>query len=326
MDTYSGIAKSAINAAYALTHAIRPHVATSVSIMGGPFSIIAVGVKQEFVDELVCYLQHLESLWSRFIISSDITSLNNAEGKPVTVAPETVTLVNKLIEGWQLSDGHFDPTTLPLTVANGYASSRVDSSKITQLPTSARWPGNMEAIEVDENACRITLPVGTTLDPGGLGKGLAADLAVQWALDRQVDGIMVGANGDVRVSGSPPDGTAWRIGVEHPYHRDQEIGQVSLIDGAVVTSSRVTNQWETPSGITHHIINPATGFQAKTTVLSSTVVAATAVVGEVLAKLPFMIPIPEAIEQIHALGGSACIVDDQLMMHTSFGWEQYVNR
>jgi thiamine biosynthesis lipoprotein len=321
---YSDIARGAIRAASELVTNVRQHVQKNAQIMGGHFSVTVVEADSSLADEVIDYLHGLEALWSRFLPTSEVSQLNNSPGVPVQVSPETLTLVQLLIDGFRLTNGLFDPTTLPLTLANGYSSSHVDPTRTTVLPESATWPGDIESIVINDVTHTVTLPLGTTLDPGGLGKGLAADLAVELAMSRGAHGALVSANGDVRASGVSPDGRSWRIGVEHPLEKHLEIAQVHISDGAVVTSSQMTNRWKTDAGDTHHIIDTKTGTSAKTEVLSATVVSAQAALGEVLAKLAFLLPIEDAVAMIAANGSQVCVVDAKMMMHTSAGWNEYL--
>ena len=86
------------------------------------------------LEGAVDHLCHLEDLWSRFITDSDISRINTGAGQPVAVAPETILLVETMKNAWELTQGRYDPTVLPILVANGYASSRVDPTATTVLP------------------------------------------------------------------------------------------------------------------------------------------------------------------------------------------------
>jgi thiamine biosynthesis lipoprotein len=48
------------------------------------------------------------------------------------------------------------------------------------------------------------VPVGVTLDPGGIGKGLAADLTACLLTDSGACGALVNLGGDLRAVGRPP--------------------------------------------------------------------------------------------------------------------------
>ncbi len=323
MSDFSKIAEQALTSARTMAIKFRPHLAKTTFVMGGDFHIDIVGEGNELMNSTIELLADLERKWSRFLPDSEISRLNWAEGQALKVSDETLLLVEKLIEGWNATGGLFDPTTLPRTIANGYAQSHSDASRITSLPVTATWPGDVAGIVLNREKHLIKLPLGTTLDGGGLGKGLAADLAVEHIMKNGALGAMVNANGDVRVSGDSPDGNAWRIGIEHPMDAKQEIAQVQIVDGAIVTSSRVHKVWDGVDGSTHHLINPKSGLSAQTKVLTTTVISATSAQGEVLAKLPFFLTLEDAFNEISILGAQACVIDEDMVMHTTTGWQDY---
>lgn len=323
MSDFSKITEQALASARTIAIKFRPHEMKTTFVMGGNFHIDIVEAGHELMDSTVELLANLELEWSRFIPNSEISRLNWAQGQALKVSDVTLLLVEKLIEGWNATGGLFDPTTLPRTISNGYAQSHSDTSRITSLPVTATWPGDVAGIVINREKHLIQLPVGTTLDAGGLGKGLAADLAVEHIMRNGASGAMVNANGDVRISGESPDGKAWRIGIEHPMDSKQEIAQVQIVDGAIVTSSRVHKVWNVQSGSTHHLIDPKSGLSAQTKVLTATVISATAAQGEVLAKLPFFLPLEEAFNQMTNSGAQACVVDEDMKMHMTSGWQDY---
>src|SRR2546428_658254 len=78
----------------------------------------------------------------------------------------------------------------------------------------------------------VRLPVGTGFDPGGIGKGLAADSVVDELRADGAAGVCVNIGGDVRVEGDSPSGEAWTVAVEHP-DRPGAIARVGIRRGAV---------------------------------------------------------------------------------------------
>ena len=73
----------------------------------------------------------------------------------------------------------------------------------------------------------MTLPPGVGFDPGGIGKGLAADLVVDLLLDGGAAGACVDLGGDGRMAGEPPTG-GWRVGIGNPYVDGELIAVVGL--------------------------------------------------------------------------------------------------
>ena len=88
---------------------------------------------------------------------------------------------------------------LPELIASGYAASVVAPDLVTTLPASASAPGRLASLTLDGSSVRM--PVGTTLDPGGIGKGLAADIICEFGLAEGAWGIMAEISGDIVVAG-----------------------------------------------------------------------------------------------------------------------------
>jgi FAD:protein FMN transferase len=135
-------------------------------------------------------------------------------------------------------------------------------------------------VGVDDRG-RVVRPPGVRLDSGGLGKGLAADMAALTV----PDGIRyaISCGGDLAVGG-PSATPPWEVAVfgarsGEPVHR------LRVRAGGVATSGITSRLWRRPDGtFAHHLIDPATGDPAWTGLLAATAVAATTLDAEVLAK------------------------------------------
>ena len=241
--------------------------------MASRVHVVVVGGPDGLVGVLHTRLRQLEARWSRFLADSDISRLNHAHGRQTSVAPDTVTLVQTMQSAWSATAGRYDPTTLPVLVANGYDRSIEDPSRVTVLPSSARYSGGMGAIEVDEAACVVTLPEGTALDPGGIGKGLAADLGVTLLLDHGARGASVAIGGDIAMDGDPPAADGWHVTVEHPDPTRGDVCTVAVSSGGVATSSTCSRRWEFAGRRHHHLIDPVLGHEADTDLAAVTVIA-----------------------------------------------------
>jgi thiamine biosynthesis lipoprotein len=137
-------------------------------------------------------------------------------------------------------------------------------------------------IAVDHGDSIVRLPPGTGFDPGGIGKGLAADLVVAAAMDEGAAGVCVNVGGDLRVAGQAPAGGSWTVAVEHPA-RATPIALLDLAAGAVATSTTLLRRWTVDGRRRHHLIDPRTGGPSDSDVDVMTVVAGEAWRAEVLA-------------------------------------------
>ena len=316
-DLHSSIASDAIRAAQG--NAGAPTVSRQFATMGTVSNLLIVGGTDDMLDDLVRTAGHLESLWSRFIADSDISRLNNAEGEPTVVNPLTAKLVAEMLAARTLTDGEYDPTILPKLIAEGYAASRVNAKNITTLPASARWPVDPTGTVIADNV--VTLPLGVTLDSGGIGKGLAADILTSMALERGALGALVEMGGDVRIAGTPPDGSHWRLGIEDPFVEERSIAKVNLLDGAIATSSTLKRSWDKDGKTANHLINVHTGESMTTNVVTVSVIAVSASIAEVITKAGFTRR--DFLTWVPTLGAAAFVVYRDGTTAQSANWKDY---
>ncbi|MEM9565505.1 MAG: FAD:protein FMN transferase [Actinomycetota bacterium] len=267
--------------------------------MGSTVEIVVIGVAdRRTVDAAVARIEELERRWSRFIDTSEVAELNRNAGAPVAVSDDTRLLVELACDAWRRTGGRFDPTVLRAVEAIGYTGSfgprmpdpgelpcptlasprrATSSSGIARpiTPTPTRAPDACAAIVVDRRARTVRLPPGVGFDPGGIGKGLAADLV---SFDLGAAGAVggcVNVGGDLRVWGRGPHGPRWRIGVGG--------GTFELTDAGVATSGVERRSWVVDGEPVHHLIDPATGTPASTGTVGVSVVAGSAWLAETCA-------------------------------------------
>ena len=296
---------------------------TSFRVMGSGARVVTVGGPEELTDVARRRLAHLEACWSRFLPDSDVSRLNRADGQSVTVDPATVTLLTHLVAAWRATGGAFDPTLLPAVVAAGYEASWDDPTTRTSLSAGLSLRGRPEGIVVDPSTATARLPRGTTVDPGGLGKGLAADLVSVELVGAGASGALVSVGGDVRMAGQAPRPEGWHVDVEDPFVPDRVLTRVVLSDGGAATSSTLARSWSRGGRRRHHLIDPATGMSAATAVIAATVIASTAAWAEAFAKLPLVVGAATALSQLDALGLPGVVVGASGEVASSSAWDRF---
>jgi len=290
-----------------------------VIVVGGPVTLLEVA--RELTEEL-------ELRWSRFKPSSEISRLNAHRAEPVRVSPDTLALIQRALDGAHITSGRYDPTVLGAVLQAGYDR----SFELLAEPAAARQrlPGSppprlrrgWEGIAVDEAASTVTLPGGVGFDPGGIGKGYAADLLVAELLRQGAAGVCANLGGDLRVEGEPPAGRSWRVAIEHPLWNTR-VATVGLHGGAVATSSRTRRAWGPPQDRRHHLIDPATGLPAQSGVATASVIAAEAWQAEVLAKALFIGGLDAGFDLLEQTGTDGLLIDDDGAMHPSAGFGRF---
>lgn len=232
-------------------------------------------------------LRRLERRWSRFRADSEISRLNAAGGRAIAVSPDTLVLIARAVRGWRASAGLFDPTVHEAMLAHGYDR----DFALVRSPAPARAPirspraaPGCGGIDIDLAASTVRLPTGVTVDPGGLGKGLAADFVSGELRRAGAAGVLVNVGGDIRVRGAAPAPEGWPVAVGHPWWSGVELFRAAVGRGAVVTSSTLRRRWVSAAGEVHHVLDPRTGRPARGRIVAATVFAGSAWRAEVLTK------------------------------------------
>jgi FAD:protein FMN transferase len=294
---------------------------TRFRAMGSDVHVLVVGGSIRLLDVARELVEDLEEKWSRFRPTSEISRLNERTGTPVRVSPETVGLVERALEGARLTQGRYDPTVLGAVLRAGYDRS---FELLTDETTGNGSPLRMgyQGIEVDPVRSLVTLPGGVGFDPGGIGKGYAADLLAQELIREGAAGVCANLGGDLRVRGRGPAGGSWPVGIEHPLD-PKAIQTLCLADGAVATSTRLRRVWGPQDERRHHLIDPESGRPAASGLLSASVVAAEGWQAEVVAKAAFVSGLARGLALIAATGTEGLLIDDPGSAYPSFGLSRF---
>jgi thiamine biosynthesis lipoprotein len=232
-------------------------------------------------------LREADRALTRFDPASELCALNRDPRAAVPASPLVRDLVRAAAWAGARSEGLVDATLVGPIEAAGYAESRTGAMPAPLAAALAAAPPRRPAraashwawadLAVDP-AGRVVRPPGVRIDSGGIGKGLAVDVAAA----RLPAGIRyaIGCGGDLAVGGSG----AWQIAVDDA-HTGAEAHRLLVQKGGVATSGINARIWRRADGsYAHHLIDPATGEPAWTGLVAATAVAASALEAEVLAK------------------------------------------
>lgn len=266
----------------------------------------------------------LEQCWSRFRPDSELSTMNARAGRgPQPVSEDYLLLVTRMREAWELSGGLFDPTVLPSMTTLGYdadfatvaARTAIPATDIAVLPA----PG-MSGVVIDEKAMTVALPAGVGLDPGAIGKGLAADVIAEEFHLAGADGVLVNLGGDVSIAGQLDE--PWAIGVDDErLPRDLDDRTLQVLEFplgtarlGVATSTVLKRRWAQGR---HHVIDPRTGSMAHSDLVQVTVADSSAWQAEVIATTALLQHSTDALAWLEASGTPALLLtDDDLQLTT----------
>ena len=266
-------------------------------------------------------LDELERRWSRFLPDSEVSVLNRAGAAPVLVSPATSALIARAVEGWRITDGRFDPTVLGDVVRAGYDRSFERLPAVAHAGVSDRQQGCAE-VEVDERVNVVRLPPRVAFDPGGIGKGYAADLVVDRLMRAGAGGACVNVGGDVRVAGPAPGSRSWAVGVLDPF-TEAPVDTVFVDDGGVATTSRTKRAWLADGEPAHHVIDPASGRPVASGLAAVTTVASESWVAEVFSKAAFVAGLDDGLEFLEGHGVAGLFIDDRGRQVTTAAWGEF---
>jgi thiamine biosynthesis lipoprotein len=193
----------------------------------------------------------------------------------------------------------------------------------TSLASDVLPQGDPAGVRVDADAGVVQLPAGTSLDPGGLGKGLAADIVTAELLAAGARGALVEIGGDVRVRGVPPEPDRWAIELR-PDSTDGPSRIVDLVDGAVATSTTRLRTWRWNGLEHHHLVDPSTLTASARDVVSCTVVAGSGAWAEAFTKVAFATGAAGALERYAAHGLAASVTTADGALHTTPAWKDFL--
>ncbi len=211
-----------------------------------------------------------EQALSRFRPDSDLSRLNSAHGEWVAVDRRLIDALRSALRARDDTGGRYDPTILPALEAAGYDRS-FEELRERAPATADGWRPNA-SVELDVAASRARVEPGAAVDLGGIGKGFAAERALQTMTGAwpALPGALVDLGGDIAVCGAPPDGGPWRLSIADPRGSAAELATVAVRAGAAATSGRDQRRFG-PAGRLHHLIDPTTGSPAEQGPLAVTV-------------------------------------------------------
>ena len=219
----------------------------------------------------------LEQCWSRFRPDSELNRLNARAGLgPQEVSRDLEALVCTMLDAGAWTDGAFDPTVLAQMNRLGYDAdfaTGIAREGRAALEQTLRPVAGTDGIVVNPTAHTVILPAGVGIDPGGIGKGLAADIVADEIHAAGAQGILVNIGGDVSTRGSA-DGSPWVVGIQDDRYADSPVIAQVTLDGpyrAIATSSSLRRRWQGR----HHVLDPRTGLPSTSDLAQVSVLAPT---------------------------------------------------
>ena len=238
------------------------------------------------IEKSTQYIHESERRFTRFSNDSELSQLNNMNGAWFHASSELFEVVQLAKSFFEQTHGLFDPSILPDLNRIGYDRSMdlIRANGVNGLPTpSSRLDFTFDEILFNPEELLISLPVGLTLDLGGIAKGWIAEQAAH-ILSDYASACGVSAGGDMFLIGLPNSQTGWPVSLEDPRNPGEDLALLNIPPGGVATSSVSKRIWKQGDKVRHHLIDPRTHEPAETKWLSVTVIATETSLCEAFAK------------------------------------------
>lgn len=293
----------------------------SITVVAGNEAVAHAAATAGFAE-----IRRLEELLSTWISTSELSRVNASAGiKPIHVSTETLTVVHRAMQAAEMTDGGFNiaigPAVEAWSVTNGQLIP--EESELDAL----RPLVDLRAVHVDVRKQAIYLDkAGMRIDVGGIGKGYAADQAVE-ALRRAgaIAGV-VALSGDIKTFGRLPGGKLFPVGIQHPRKDGSVLAWIDLQDEAISTAGDYERFFEREGVRYHHILDPRT-LQPARSCQSVTIVAREGIWADGLDTGIFVMGPESGMRLVEALPDvEAIIVDHEGHVHVSSGLRDRVRK
>ncbi len=242
-------------------------------------------------------IMRLDELFSTGDENSEIYGLNAGGGGELS--DETALLIRRSVEIWEQTYGLFDISIYPVMRLWGFTDGNFKVPESGELEETLTLVGADRLVLTERDGVTVlSMPEGVQIDLGGIVKGYADDRVAGIFAEYGIEDAIINLGGDVRVMGTRPDGTPWRVGIRDPEDSDGYLGGLALSDVTVVTSGGYERYFEDEeTGVRyHHIIDPRTGISADSGLISVSVISSDGTLADALSTAIFVMGTEDALE------------------------------
>lgn len=266
-------------------------------------------------------IDDLSKILSNYDPESIITRLNN-EGCIAEPPKELTEVISLSKEYNEITKGAFEISINPVldlwSEGLWKESEEIQQQKISE---ALELVGS-DKIIIDGNSIKLE-KTGMSLTLGGIAKGYIVDKMIEYIKSCGVKNALVNAGGDIMALGSKPNNEKWTISLENPDNTEEKIAAFGVKDMAVATSGNYYRYFD-PSQEVSHIIDPRTGYTADQCI-STTIIARSATVADILATSIFVLGPVEGMELVESLENvEALIIDKDGNIIKSSGIDEYI--
>lgn len=230
---------------------------------------------QDYTDEIDSLLKAFDKSCSMYDSTSIISRINDND--PTVEADKWfIDVFDKSAEVYALSNGALDITVGPVVRAWGFGNAPVAKHDKAYIDSLLQYVG-MNKVKLEGRKVIKQLP-GISLDVNAVAQGYSVDLLSEFFDAKGIKNYLVEIGGEVRCKGTNAKNSLWRVGIDRPADDNiipgEQIQAIVELNDRSMTTAGNYRKFYVENGVKYgHTIDPKTGFPAKNTLLSATVVA-----------------------------------------------------
>ncbi len=279
---------------------------------------------EKIVSDCFALCDRYEKLLSATVPVSDVAKINAAGGQPVTVDPETASLLTEAITYSEMSGGRFDVTVGPLVSLWDFSSAALEDGKQHPVPADDAIADAVS--HVDYRKIAIEGNIVTLLDPdasielGAIAKGFIADKMTELVKHENVTSALINLGGNLVAVGHKPDGRGWKLGIKKPFSESGEvITSLPVADASLVTSGIYERCFEAGGKRYHHLLNAQAGYPEDNTLASVTILCPSSLRADALSTVCYLLGEEDGMKLVESLPDTEAVMirQDESLLFSS---------
>jgi FAD:protein FMN transferase len=236
----------------------------------------------DYSADIDSILKAFDKSCSMYDSTSIISRINNNDST-VEADDWFIDVFKKSAEVNTLSEGALDITVGPVVHAWGFGNAPIAKHDTAYIDSLLQFVG-MDKVKLEGRKITKKYP-GVSLDVNAVAQGYSVDVVSKFFEVKGIKNYLVEIGGEVRCKGTNANNKFWHIGIDKPTDGNltpgEELQAVIELNNKSLTTAGNYRKFFVENGVKYgHTIDPKTGFPAKNTLLSATVICNDAITAD----------------------------------------------
>jgi thiamine biosynthesis lipoprotein len=237
---------------------------------------------EDYSADIDSILKAFDKSLSIYDSTSVISRINNND-PGVEADNWFVEVFKKSAEVYSVSGGALDITVGPVVRAWGFGNGPIAKHDTAYIDSLLQYVG-MDKVRLEGRKVIKKYP-GVKLDVNAVAQGYSVDVVSKYFEKKGIKNYLVEIGGEVRCKGTNAKDILWHVGINRPTDGNispgEQIQAIIELDNKSLTTAGNYRKFFVENGVKYgHTINPKTGFPAKNTLLSATVICDDAITAD----------------------------------------------